>query len=43
MIYEEFASNISFFEFDQDEFYSPSFNIDEYQYEIKSLKKQVSI
>ncbi|MBP7214066.1 MAG: hypothetical protein KBA52_00305 [Candidatus Kapabacteria bacterium] len=43
MIYEEFASNISFFEFDQNEFYSPSFNIDEYQYEIQSLKKQVSI
>lgn len=38
-MYIDFASKISYFEFIQDEFHEPSFNIEEYQEEIDVLEK----
>jgi hypothetical protein len=43
MEYIDFASNISFFEFTQDEFKKPHFKIDEYKNEISLLEKEINI
>ena len=41
--YIDFASNISFFEFTQDEFKEPHFKIDNYKYEISLLEMDLNI
>lgn len=43
MTYEQFASNISFFEFSQEEFYPPSFDLMKYESEIKTLRNHITI
>ena len=43
MEYIDFASNISFFEFTQDEFKEPHFKIDNYKYEISLLEMDLNI
>lgn len=43
MEYKNFASQISFFEFIQDEFYEPDFDINSYKEEIEILKKEINV
>ena len=43
MNYKNFASQISFFEFIQEEFYEPDFDINSYKEEIEILKKEINI
>lgn len=43
MNYKKFASQISFFEFIQEEFYEPDFDINSYKEEIEALNKEINI